>query len=253
MQRRISRWLGLVLLAVLGQRAVGQEACYMAVFSSQRPDVNRAKYTHTWATFAKARWSNGSCQLEAFTISWFPSTGAIQPVRLLPEQGTNCDLPTTIRLVQAAAERVSVWGPYQILPELYQRALAQKQRLQSGAVRYKAVDTGWPAARVSNCIHAVSDLAQGEPLLRISSPGWGDVASYYTTLHLLPWIVQPCVVHEWVFAALGLRGYAICRRDLREGNPSRSTALRAIMAVTQARLENRAARVLCACQSAWAR
>jgi hypothetical protein len=233
------------LVATLTGPLPAQEVCYVLVFGSQRPE-NRPKYSHTFATFVKARRCNGSCPLEAFTISWLPRRAAVQPLALTPEPGGNFDLFTTLRLVQEQGERVSMWGPYQIQPDLYQRALQQKTRLESGAVRYKAVDTGWPARRVSNCIHAVSDLDSSPPL-RIASPGWGDPASYYVTLHLLPWVVDPCRVHDWVYEALGLNGCCIRRRDLREGNPAESAALRAFMAAAQHRLERQARQALSTC------
>jgi hypothetical protein len=218
----------------------------MAVFGTQRPE-NRPKYSHTFATFVRACWCNGGCRVDSFTISWLPRRGLVQPLLPVPEPGRNFDLAATLRLADLEQECVSVWGPYQICPSLYQRAWEQKVHLESGRVAYKAVDTGWPSTRVSNCIHAVSDLDGGGPPLRIASPGWGDPASYYTVLHLLPAIVDPCCVHEWIYDALGLRGCNIRRRDLREGNPAESPALRALMETSQRRLERRAREVLSRC------
>jgi hypothetical protein len=219
-----------------------QEAYYLAIFSSQRPE-NWPKHSHTFATFVKVQ---GGCPLEVFTISWLPRGAAVRPLLLPPEQGRNYDLLSTLRLAAVHGERVSMWGPYQILPELYQRALEQKSRLESGAVTYKAVDTGWPARRVSNCIHAVSDLDRTRPPLRIASPGWGDPASYYVTLHLLPWIVDPCRVHDWVFDTLGLHDCCIRWPDPREGNPAEYATLRVFMSVAQHRLERQARKALSA-------
>jgi hypothetical protein len=45
-----------------------------------------------------------------------------------------------------------MWGPYRIRKDLYDRAAAQRAYLESGAVRYKAADTGYRSARVSNCV-----------------------------------------------------------------------------------------------------
>jgi hypothetical protein len=240
--------ISLLVAAALPSRTRAQETYYLAVFSYQHTE-NRPRYAHTFATFVKARWCADSCQLESFTISWLPHTVVIRPMAVLPEPGCNFDLPTTLRIAYAEGDQVSMWGPYQICLELYQRAMAQKNRLESGCVSYKAVDTGWPSRRVSNCIHAVSDIDQTRPALRIASPGWGEPASYYVTLHLLPWIVNPCQVHEWVVDALGLRTCCIRRRDLREGNPAETAALRSFMEVTQHRLERQARRTLSACSS----
>ena len=240
--------ISLFLVAALPGRTRAQETYYLVVFSSQGPE-NRPRYAHTFATFVKARWCAGSCPLESFTISWMPRNAVIRPLALLPEPGRNFDLSMSFQWAYAEGQWVSMWGPYQICPELYQRAVVQKNRLESDCVSYKAVDTGWPARRVSNCIHAVSDIDPTRPPLRIASPGWGEPASYYVTLHLLPWIVNPCQVHEWVVDALGLRNCRIRRRDLREGNPAETAALQALMSVTQRRLERQARQTLSACSS----
>lgn len=240
--------ISLLVVAALPSRTRAQETYYLAVFSYQHKE-NRPRYAHTFATFVKARWCAGSCQLEAFTISWLPRTAVVRPMAVLPELGCNFDLCTTLRLAYAEGAEVSMWGPYQICPDLYQRAMAQKNRLDSGDIHYKAVDSGWPARRVSNCIHAVSDIDQSRPPLRIASPAWGCPASYYVTLHLLPWIVNPCQTQEWVVDALGLRTCCIRRRDLREGNPAETAALQALMAVTQRRLDRQARQALSACSS----
>src|SRR5207248_5952955 len=86
--------------------------------------------------------------------------------------------------------------------------------LQSGDVRYKAVDTGYPTTEVSNCIHAVSDLVEERYRLRIASPGWGDFASYVVALRFRPWILNSEQADERVSELLGLADYPIEDRDL---------------------------------------
>src|SRR5262249_60240667 len=119
---------------------------------------------------------------------------------LLPECGHNFGLHATLRYVLADGERVSLWGPYQVAPELYARALNQVALLQSGAVLYKANDAGHWSDRVSNCIHALSAVADG-PRLRVLSPGWGETASYAVLRRFLPWVIDPDRVHPWVGSA----------------------------------------------------
>ena len=68
-------------------------------------------------------------------------------------------------------------------------AVDQIKYLESGKVQYKAVDSGHSTARVSNCIHALSDVAGGKRL-RVASPGWGEPASYLITLRFEPWILD---------------------------------------------------------------
>jgi hypothetical protein len=201
-------------------------------------------YSHSFATFVKQTVCNGKSILETFTISWLPRGRIVQPLALLPEEGHNYGLHETLRLAIAEKTRVSMWGPYQIRPLLYYRGMEQKAHLESGEVLYKAVDTPWPAARVTNCIHAIGDLAEYSPPIRIAGPGWGDPASYYLTLHLSPWIINHRQIHEWVYDFLGLRCYCIVRRDLSEGNPA-SPGVRAVMAVAHIRLERQARCLRC--------
>ncbi len=230
--------LAALALAVFGNRAHAGEAYYVVVFGSQRPINDRAKYAHSFASFVRLTWPDncpGAPRAEAFTISWLPVAGAVQTARLLPEPGRNFGLHETIRLVQAEGERVSMWGPFQVRRELYLRALQQFAHLQSGAARYKAVDSGWPSRRVSNCIHALSDMVEEAPL-RIASPGWGEPASYLVTLLFGRWMVQPCQTHDWVIGALGLQDACLIRRDLRDGNPAASAVLRALQAGRERRL-----------------
>jgi hypothetical protein len=231
--------IGLLLLPMLAPFATAEEFYYMAVFSAQRPVINRPMYSHTFAAFVRQTVCSGKSTLSSITISWLPRGRLVQPLALLPEEGHNYGLHETLQFAVAEKTRVSMWGPYQIHPSLYYRALEQKARLECGAVLYKAVDTPWPAARVSNCIHAVSDLAENTPPLRITSPGWGDPASYYVTLNLSPWIIDYRRTYDWVYDSLGLRGYCIVRRDLVEGNPA-APGVSAVMSVTQIRLQRQA-------------
>jgi hypothetical protein len=214
-QRRSLLALGTVFFALLAGGAVqAQEAYYVLVFGSQRLP-NNPDYSHSFATFVRAAWSRPAGtppQLEVHTISWLPRDGPIRAFALLPECGQNLDLPTTLRYALAEGERISLWGPYQIRPELYQRALVQIQLLESGKVRYKANDIGYPTNRVSNCIHAVSSLVEGHRL-HVVIPSWGETASYYIQQELRPWIIEPCRTHLWVAAALGLDSYPIIYRQ----------------------------------------
>jgi hypothetical protein len=229
------RVIALLFLLTATPFTSAEDFYYMVVFSAERPVINRPMYSHTWATFVKQTVCNGMSTLESFTISWLPRGRLVQPIALLPEEGRNYTLYETLRFAAAEKTRVSMWGPYQIRPSLSCRSLQQKAHLESGEVLYKAVDTPWPADRVSNCIHAVSDLAEDSPPLRVASPGWGDPASYYVTIHLSPWIVNHHCIHEWVYEVLGLRCYCILRRNLDEGSPA-PPVLRAAIAVAQPRI-----------------
>ena len=102
----------------------------------------------------------------------------VRVLRPHPEPGRDFELHETIAWCLHNDMRVSVWGAYRIEPILYYKALRQIALLNSGQVRYKANDAGYRNNRVSNCIHAVSELSEGYRL-RVASPGYGEMASYF--------------------------------------------------------------------------
>jgi hypothetical protein len=205
-------------VGLLGPAPVrADEYCFLVVFGAESaPKLPR--YTHSWATFVRLTGCGrdlNAYQMEAFTISWMPATLEIRPLAPLPEPGANLDLHTTLRTVLAHREAVAQWGPYQIRPEVYQAALLQKARLESGQVRYKACDPsiGPRTRRVSNCIHALTDLEGGESrLLNPTILHHGHAASENITCQFIErgWIVYPEQRHDWIGARLGLGNYPIC-------------------------------------------
>jgi hypothetical protein len=216
MRLRSAALPALLLAAGLAAPVRADDYYFMMVFGSEAPGFN-PKYSHSFATFVHVRGCNGVLDtgyVEHVTISWLPVDGDIVVLRPVPECGRNWGLHETLNLVTSEGERVSMWGPYQVRKELYDRAVAQATYLNSGAVRYKAIDTGYPSSRVSNCIHAVDDISYETPRLLLGTTGWGEPASYYLTLTLRPWIVDECRTHDWLIGRLGLHCYRITRRDL---------------------------------------
>lgn len=221
------RWFALICLfscLLVGGPAHAGEDYFLLMFGSQRVPAN-PNYSHTFATFVRGSWPGdgpcqGNMQLEAHTISWLPANLKVRTGALLPECGHNFDLPESLDFAYRTDQRVSLWGPYRIHPELYHRALAQKAKLESGSIKYKANDMGYHSDRVSNCIHAVSSTVDG-PKLRVASPGWGESASYFVVKQMEPWIFTKCPVPE-IGSALGLDQYPIIYRDW--GNPRSNAA-----------------------------
>jgi hypothetical protein len=210
-----ARVLLLALLGLAAAPARAGEFCYLMVFGSQSVPTH-IKYTHSFATFVRAT-GQGPCAdaytLEVRTISWYPASLEVVAAALLPEPGVNLDLHTTLRVVLAHGERVSLWGPYRVDPDLFNRAWHQASLLESGQVRYKAIDSGFPTDRVTNCIHAVLALDEGyRP--HLLSPGFGEPASRFITQRLSPWVLDGGARHDWVAARLGLCAYPLVRRDL---------------------------------------
>jgi hypothetical protein len=204
--------LAVLFLLACGGRASAHDY-YVMVFASQRdgPSLN---YSHTWATFVKAtRTLEGGHILEAHTISWLPANGMIRVAALLPEPGRNFDLVSTLNWARDSGQRIFMWGPYQINPDLFARALAQKRLLESGTVRYKAIDTGRRSDRVSNCIHAVASVAEGNRL-RVTSMQWGETASALVARELQPGLINPGQTYDWVATPFGVNRYPVVRRNL---------------------------------------
>jgi hypothetical protein len=204
----------------------GGECYFLIVFGAQRVP-NDPRYSHSFAAFIRAT-CEGPCAdnyiLEHHTISWLPETMEIRLLRLRPERGHNFDLTTTLDTLLAMGDRVSMWGPYQIDQELYDRAMDQIGRLESGAVEYKAVDGLHQTSRVSNCIHAVAGVLDDQRRLRVASPGFGQSASYHIARRFEPWMIEPEQTHPWLARLLGLDQYPVILRDLGPSEPARHMA-----------------------------
>ena len=106
-----------------------------------------------------------------------------------------------------------MWGPYQIRPGFYHKALVQKARLESGDIQYKVWDAGFRPTIASSCIHGVCDIDQERGLLWT----WlrcGESPSRHIAIFFLPWIIDPGRTHPWVGDRLGLSDYPIIYREL---------------------------------------
>jgi hypothetical protein len=208
--RRVGLALVLLLTSVRGAGA--SEFYYLLVFASQRPVDPR--YSHTFATFIRATGEGPDSRtfcLEIHTISWMPRAGDIRVAALLPEPGVNIELHETLRWAFGTRQRVSLWGPYRIHPDLYFRAVNQQALLESGLVRYKAVDSGFATDHVANCIHAVESVTEGYRR-HVLQPGWGELASGWVTRQFAPWLLDGGRTHDWLIGRLGLSAFPIHRQ-----------------------------------------
>jgi hypothetical protein len=181
-----------------------KDSYYMAVFSAQ-VESNEPRLTHTFATFVKDTGDSAKdYRTEVHTISWMPKSFNIAILAASPEPGTNLDLPSSLRWAESRNCRVSMWGPFKIDKELYDRAVKQESRLRSGRVLYKAIDLRFRPGVASNCIHAVSDLAVDKGLLD-SGQRCGDAASRLVVQHLGRWIIDRGQTYAWLVGRLGLK------------------------------------------------
>jgi hypothetical protein len=205
----------MLALLSLARPVSAQDRHYLWIFSSQS-EPKLPHLTHTWAVFAHVPCGCGPRPFHAFTISWMPATLNIRTYAPCPEPGVNLDLATTLRFVQGERERISAWGPYEISACLYERALKQKIRLESGVVTYRAIDPLIRNDNISDCVHAVSDIAPEQSrLLYIESIFFGEAAGRRIA-HVFRRRGLTCPPREdlaWAEQALGMTCHPIIRRE----------------------------------------
>lgn len=190
----------------------GAERYYSMVFGSQS-SPKRLRYTHTWATFIRVVGEGDEprgCQVYVHTISWLPATGDVRVLSPVPEQGVNLDLYATLDAVYRSNENVTMWGPFELAPQVYARSLEVKAMLESGAVRYRAISTARDPL-VSDCIHAVAAIdpvfGRGHyPLIRIGNPASRFIARQVMTRSIFD---QYRTEASWLIPTLGLDRYPI--------------------------------------------
>jgi len=118
-------------LTMLAGTASAGEGFYVMMMAYQTIP-NESRYSHTFGTYVHATWPGqepepGTVHLETRTISWLPETTNLRPLALHPECGRNFGLEETIRVAQGFGARVTLWGPYRIEPELYERRLRTRR------------------------------------------------------------------------------------------------------------------------------
>lgn len=191
---------------------------YMVMFGYQGP-ANLGRDSHTFATFVKATGPepfNLDTDIETHDISWIPaniSGGEILCTILFckPQTGKNYSLHETMLIGTTSGRKVRWWGPYEINEELFQRAVKRVEFLNSGKVRYKALDDGFrgPAkfnspGGASNCVHAVSDIG-GDMNQGLN---WGYSGSQKVVKHLRQFIKKDATAEaDWLIIKLGVRGF----------------------------------------------
>ena len=197
------------------EAAAGTPRYYFILYGGQSIPF-RPRTAHTWATYAKATpMVNGQMAVESFTISWLPADGPVRPLALRSEVGKNYSLEETFAIAERNRDRVSMWGPYEIDAGRYELAAAQSALLESGAVRYRVLDTLGRNKSVAHCVHAVTYadpvLSRAiQPVIQVGEPGTSRLAARYLRTGAF---VGGAVTHDWVVAALGLDRYPVIRRE----------------------------------------
>jgi hypothetical protein len=180
-------WLLAFGFVATASHARGDEFYYAMIFGSQS-SPKLLQYTHTWATFIRAVGEGPDASNYALyhhTISWLPATFDVQTWSVFPEPGVNLDLYQTLDVVHREREHVTMWGPFRILPQVYERSLGVKAILESGQAEYRAISTRRNLL-VTDCIHAVAAIdpvfGRGHyPLIRVGKPASRFIARQIMT------------------------------------------------------------------------
>lgn len=194
---------------------------YMLLFGGQSVPFE-ARTAHTWATWVKATpVVSGAVALEVVTISWLPADLEVRPLVLRKKVGRNWTLEETLAIMARHHSQVSVWGPYETDAGRYEAAVAQARRLESGAVRFRSLDSFTRRRDVVHCVHAITfadPVVQKyfQPVLRVGEPGTSRLADKYLRGGAFPRYPQ---THDWLLAALGLDQAGLIRREPGERIP----------------------------------
>lgn len=185
---------------------------FLFVFTSQSvPKI--PKYTHTWAVMIYVQ---AGIVVDVSTISWMPADLQIKPLKFSVEPGVNESYQDAIRrILIESRQRISLWGPYEAHPSLYERFIERKTFLESGKLGYQCVDCVGEAAVLGNggnCVHSLRPLhgfALGDVLEQS-----GDAAGEFITRAFVRDGLAYPVPHEsdWLMTGLGIQSLPVVRR-----------------------------------------
>lgn len=193
---------------------------YFILFGGQSvPFVPRT--AHTWATFVKATpAADGTVSLEPVTISWLPAEGPVRPLHLRASEGKNYSLEETFAIAAQNNARVSMWGPFETDATRYALAVQQAATLNSGAVKFRSLDSLGRNRSVMHCVHAVTFADPNlqwlrQPVLRVGEPDTSKLAGKYAASGAF----VGTQTHDWLIPALGLDKVGVVRREPGERIP----------------------------------
>jgi hypothetical protein len=146
---------------------------YVVVWGYQGAN-NDVVQSHTFASFYKGD-DISKGVIKPATISWLPASGFVEPFSSV--RGRNFTLGQTLQMACRSGREVKSWGPYEIEPALYQRALKRVRLLNSGRVLYSMID----GPGTMNCIDAAGNFT---PTPLDTGIAWGFVASNAVVQHL---------------------------------------------------------------------
>ncbi|MDX2038606.1 MAG: hypothetical protein SFX72_18305 [Isosphaeraceae bacterium] len=206
--RSIRLWFLTLCFCTLGAlRVEASEFYYVMIFGSQS-QPKRLELSHTWATFVKAVGEGtdpDSYTLEAHTISWLPASLDVKIMRLRPETGVNLDHAQTMAFVTGQGQGVTMWGPFIVNAQIWNRSLEVRSLIESGRVSYRAISTARNLF-ISDCIHAVASVdpelgRRHYPLIRIGKPASRYVARQIVLRSVFD---QSAFDNSWLIPRLGI-------------------------------------------------
>ncbi len=214
--------LAALVLASAPAPAAGPAAprYYVILFGGQSIPF-QPRTAHTWAAFVKAApTADGTLNLEHVTISWLPADRTVEPQRLRATTGKNFTLDETFGIMAKNNARVSMWGPFETDATRYALAAQQANTLESGAVRFRSLDSLGRNRDVQHCVHAVTFADPNlqwlrQPVLRVGEPGTSKLAGRYADSGAF----VGTQTHDWLLPALGLDKQPVVRREPGERVP----------------------------------
>lgn len=198
------------------QCADGGERHYLTLFGAQSVPY-RIRYTHTWAVFTRtAVTPTGEAVLESHAISWMPATFKVRPFAVRTEPGVNLTLAESFGFVDSFAGRTSVWGPFEIDADHFDRLKARKDRLESGEIRYRATGAFTREGSISNCGQSFARAAPvvGERYLQ-PTPSAGENGTSRLALRYLRAgvLADGGKTHPWLLPMIGADGRPVTARQ----------------------------------------
>lgn len=201
----------------------GGERYYVTLFGGQG-DLFRPRTAHTWASFVRtAVTPAGEHVVSEDAISWLPATLNVRPLALRAEPGANLTLQQTFDFMESRPkwrQRVAVWGPFEITPERYRQALAEKAYLESGVVRYHSLGMISRSQDIMHCIDAVTRTDAEWELKANPSRWFGEAGTGQAVRAAVRsgFILNPTVTHDWILDAINPTGFKLTPRSL-NGRP----------------------------------
>ncbi|AMV22794.1 hypothetical protein VT84_00180 [Gemmata sp. SH-PL17] len=195
---------------------------YFILFAGQSVPFH-PRTAHTWATFVKTTpGADGKLAVEHVTISWLPAQGPVQPLRVRPVAGKNYTLEETFAKAEHNGSRMSMWGPFETDALRYELAVEQVRTLNSGAVRFRSIDSFCGNRKVQHCVHAVTYADPNlqhliQPVLRVGEPDTSKLAAKYAKSGAF----VGTQTHDWLLPVLGLDQHPLVRREPGERIPRR--------------------------------